>query len=162
VRAKDLEGLVERLGDSEVVVSAQPNFLKWAREGGLYDDRLGVERRRDSNRFGALQDAGATLAFGSDCMPMGPLYGIQQTVTAPEPAQRLSVTDAVRAYTHGAAYAGFDEERMGAVERGKCADFTVLEASPWNVPDDEITDIDVAMTVVGGEVVDPAEATADD
>jgi predicted amidohydrolase YtcJ len=145
--------LVERLGASDVVVSAQPNFLKWAREGGLYDSRLGVQRRRDSNRFAALQEAGATLAFGSDCMPMGPLYGIQQTVTAPEPAQRLSVTDALRAYTGGAAYAGFDEDRMGTVERGKCADFVVLEDSPWEVSADEIADINVATTVVGGEVV---------
>jgi len=141
-----------------VVVSAQPNFLKWAREGGLYDSRLGVERRRESNRFGALREAGATLAFGSDCMPMGPLYGVQQTVTAPEPAQRLPVTDAIRAYTRGAAYAGFDEDRMGTVERGKCADFAVLEDSPWEVPGDEIADIDVAMTVVGGEVVYDGES----
>ncbi len=145
--------LVQRLGASDVVVSAQPNFLKWAREGGLYESRLGDERRRDSNRFGALEDAGATLAFGSDCMPMGPLYGIQQTVTAPEPAQRLPVTDAVRAYTRGAAFAGFDEDRMGTVEPGKCADFAVLETSPWEAPDGEIADIDVAMTVVGGETV---------
>jgi predicted amidohydrolase YtcJ len=147
------DDLIERLGAAGVVVSAQPNFLKWAREGGLYDSRLGVERRRDSNRFGALQEAGATLAFGSDCMPLGPLYGVQQTVTAPEPAQRLSVTDALRAYTRGAAYAGFDEDRTGTVERGKCADFAVLEESPWEVPEDGIADIDVAMTVVGGEVV---------
>ncbi len=147
------DDLIERLGASDVVVSAQPNFLKWAGEGGLYDSRLGVERRRDSNRFGALQDAGATLAFGSDCMPMAPLYGIEQTVTAPEPAQRLSVTDALRAYTQGAAYAGFDEDRMGSVEPGKCADFVVLEDSPWEVPGAKIADIDVAMTVVGGDVV---------
>jgi predicted amidohydrolase YtcJ len=86
-------------------------------------------------------------------MPIGPLYGIEQTVTAPEPEQRLSVTDAVRAYTRGAACAGFDEDRMGTIEPGKCADFTVLAESPWEVPDREIADIGVAMTVVGGEVV---------
>ncbi len=153
------DDLVERSGEADVVVSAQPNFLKWAREGGLYDSRLGGERRRESNRFGALREAGATLAFGSDCMPLGPLYGVQQTVTAPEPAQRLPVTGAIRAYTRGAAYAGFDEDRMGTVERGKCADFAVLEDSPWEVPGDEIADIDVAMTVVGGEVVYDGESS---
>jgi len=147
------DDLLGRLGESDIVVSAQPNFLKWAREGGLYDSRLGEKRRRESNRFGALQDAGATLAFGSDCMPMGPLYGVQQTVTAPEPEQQLSVTDALRAYTRGAAYAGFDEDRMGTIERGKCADFVALDASPWDVPHEEIANIDVAMTVVGGDVV---------
>ncbi len=147
------DDLTERLGESGVVVSAQPNFLKWAREGGLYDSRLGVERRRDSNRFGALQEAGARLAFGSDCMPLDPLFGVQQVVTAPDPGQRLSVTEALRAYTTGAAHAGFDEDRMGTVEPGKCADFVVLDESPWEVPDDEIADIAVAATVVDGEVV---------
>jgi predicted amidohydrolase YtcJ len=147
------DDLIERLADAGVVVSAQPNFLKWARDGGLYDGRLGRERRRDSNRLGALRDAGAALAFGSDCMPMDPLFGVQQVVTAPEPTQRLSVTDAIRAYTLGSARAGFDEGRMGTVEVGNCADFVVLEDSPWEVPDDEIADIAVADTVVGGEVV---------
>jgi predicted amidohydrolase YtcJ len=86
-------------------------------------------------------------------MPLDPLFGIQQAVTAPEPAQRLSVTDALRAYTHGAAYAGFDEDRTGTVEPGTCADVVVLEDSPWAVPDEDIADIGVAMTVVGGDVV---------
>jgi predicted amidohydrolase YtcJ len=150
------DDLIDRLAGTDVVVSAQPNFLKWAREGGLYDDRLGEARRRASNRFGALRDAGARLAFGSDCMPLDPLFGIQEVVTAPEPAQRLPVTDALRAYTSGAAYAGYDEDRMGTVEPGKCADFAVLDASPWSVPDTEIADVDVAMTVVGGDVVHDA------
>jgi predicted amidohydrolase YtcJ len=143
--------LVERLAAADVVVSAQPNFHKWAGEGGLYDSRIGDERRRQTNQFRALVDAGATLAFGSDCMPLDPLFGIGQAVTAPEPAQRLSVREALRAYTAGAAYAGFDEERMGTVEPGKLADVVVLDESPWEA--DDIADIDVSMTVVGGDVV---------
>ena len=93
------------------------------------------------------------LAFGSDCMPLDPLYGVQQTVTAPAPGQRLGVTEALRAYTSGAAYAGFAEDRFGTVEPGKRADFVVLADSPWAVDDDAIVDIDVSMTVVDGEVV---------
>ncbi|QCC50708.1 amidohydrolase [Halapricum salinum] len=147
------EALIERLGANEVVVSAQPNFHRWAREGGLYDTALGVERRERTNQFGALRAAGATLAFGSDCMPLDPLYGIEQAVTAPEPSQRLSVTEALQAYTLGSAYAGFDEGRLGTIEGGKRADFVVLDASPWEVPDAEIGRIDVAMTVVDGEIV---------
>jgi predicted amidohydrolase YtcJ len=145
--------LVERLGDSGVVVSAQPNFLKWAREDGLYESRLGPERTRETNRFRELLDAGAMLAFGSDCMPMDPLFGIQQAVTAPAAAQRLTVTEALRAYTHGAASAGFDEDRLGTIERGKRADLTVLEESPWDIDPESIADIDVEMTVVDGEIV---------
>jgi len=143
---------VERFAESGVVASVQPNFLKWAQEGGLYDDRLGSERRERSNRYADLLEAGVPLAFGSDCMPMDPLFGVHQTVNAPEERQRLSVTDALRAYTRGAAYAGFDEERLGTVEAGKRADFVVLERSPWEHPED-IENIDVALTVVDGDVV---------
>jgi len=143
--------LIERLAAADIVVSVQPNFLKWAREDGLYTRRLGDERRLASNRFGDLRAAGATLAFGSDCMPLAPLFGIAQVVDAPSPEQQLSVTDALRAYTVGGAYAGFDEERLGTIEVGTCADFVVLESSPWEA--DDIADIDVEMTIVGGEIV---------
>ncbi|SDK06594.1 hypothetical protein SAMN05216226_11649 [Halovenus aranensis] len=145
------DDLIDRLADEDVVVSAQPNFLKWAREGGLYTDRIGDQRREDSNRFGTLLESGATLAFGSDCMPMDPLFGVAQAVDAPTQAQSLSVTEALRAYTAGGAYAGFDEDRLGTVEAGHCADFVVLEESPWE--SDDIAGIDVSMTVVGGETV---------
>jgi predicted amidohydrolase YtcJ len=141
---------IERFGDLGVVASVQPNFLKWAREGGLYDSRIG-DRRLETNRFANLLEAGAPLAFSSDCMPLDPLLGIHQCVTADTDEQRLSVTDALRAYTSGAAYAGFDEDRLGTLERGKCADFTVLDESPWEA--DDIEAIDVAMTVVDGDVV---------
>jgi len=147
------DDLIDRLAASSVVVSAQPNFLKWAREGGLYASRLGDERRLASNRFGALLEAGVPLAFGSDCMPLDPLFGIEQAVTAPGDEQRLSVTDALRAYTSGAAYAGFDEARLGTVEPGKLADLVVLEESPWAVDPGDIGDIEVTRTVVGGETV---------
>jgi len=147
------DDLIDRLAESDVVVSAQPNFLKWAREGGLYASRLGDERRLASNRFGALLDAGVPLAFGSDCMPLDPLFGVEQVVTAPGDEQRLSVTDALRAYTRGAAYAGSDEDRLGTVEPGKLADLVVLDESPWAVDPAGIGDIDVAWTVVGGETV---------
>ena len=145
------DDLIDRLTESDVVASVQPNFLKWAREGGLYGQRLGDTRRRASNQFRTLLDSDVELAFGSDCMPLDPLFGIDQAVNAPEPEQRLSVTEALRAYTSGAAYAGFDEDRMGTIEVGKCADFVVLDGSPWE--SENIASLDVAMTVVGGEVV---------
>ncbi|WP_433625187.1 amidohydrolase [Halomicrococcus sp. NG-SE-24] len=143
---------VERFAESGVVASVQPNFLKWAGEDGLYDERLGTDRRRRTNRFRDLLDAGARLAFGSDCMPMDPLLGVHHAVNAPAEAQHLSVTEALRAYTLGAAYAGFDEDRMGTVEAGKVADLVALERSPWE-HEDAIEDVDVALTVVDGEVV---------
>jgi predicted amidohydrolase YtcJ len=131
----------------------QPNFLRWARDGGLYHDRLGEARTAASNRFSDLRSAGVPLAFGSDGMPLDPLYGVQQTVTAPDPGQRLDVTEALRAYTAGAAYAGRAEDRFGTVEPGTCADFVVLAESPWTVDPEDLADVGVAMTVVDGEVV---------
>ena len=147
------DDLVERFADLGVVASVQPNFLKWAREGGLYDARLGGERARSTNRYRDLLDAGVPLAFGSDCMPLGPLFGVRQAVTAPAEGQRLSVTEALRAYTRGAAYAGFDEERLGTVAVGKRADLVVLDASPWEVPPAELDGVAATHTVVDGSVV---------
>ena len=143
--------LIERLAASDVVVSAQPNFLKWAREGGLYATRLGDRRRRESNRFGKLLDSGVTLAFGSDCMPLDPLFGVAQAVDAPTPQQELSTFEALRAYTHGAARAGFDEHRMGTVTVGHHADLVALGTDPWTADDNAA--VDVTMTVVDGEIV---------
>ncbi|HET7325287.1 MAG TPA: amidohydrolase [Halococcus sp.] len=149
------ESAIEHLTDSGIIASVQPNFLKWAHEGGLYDSRLGSERRKRSNPFRTLLDAGVHLAFGSDCMPLDPLFGIHQAVNAPVETQRLSVTEALRAYTHGAAYAGFDERRFGTIEAGKKADFVVIDRSPWEHAE-AIENIDVAMTVVDGKIVHDA------
>ncbi len=142
---------VERMADAGIVASCQPNFLQWAGDGGLYDQRLGEARRRRSNRFRDLLDAGVPLAFGSDSMPLGPLEGVHHAVKAPDERQRLGVTEALRAYTLGGAYAGFDEDRLGTVEAGKRADMVVLERSPWE--NEDVREIDVAATVVDGEVV---------
>ena len=142
---------IRRIAESGVVASVQPNFLKWAGEDGLYDARLG-DRRTETNRYRDMIDAGVRLAFGSDGMPMDPLLGVHHAVNAPTESQRLTVTEALRAYTHGAAYAGFDEDRIGTVESGKRADFVVLDGSPWAVPE-SICDVDVTMTVVDGDVV---------
>ncbi|MFW5939635.1 MAG: amidohydrolase [Halolamina sp.] len=142
---------IERFAEMGVVASVQPNFLKWAKGGGLYESRLGG-RRTETNRYASLAGAGVPLAFGSDCMPLDPLLGVHHAVTTEVDAQRLSVTEALRAYTFGAAYAGFDETRLGTIEPGKLADFTVLERSPWEHAD-EIREIDVALTVVDGDVV---------
>ncbi|MFW6318043.1 MAG: amidohydrolase, partial [Halorubrum sp.] len=146
------DAAIDRLAESGVVASVQPNFLKWAGEDGLYEARLGPERTAATNRYRDMLDAGVRLAFGSDGMPMDPLVGVHHAVNAPAAAQRLTVTEALRAYTRGAAYAGFDEDRLGTVAVGKRADLVALDASPW-ARSDAIRDIDVALTVVDGEVI---------
>ena len=142
---------IDRFAELDVVASVQPNFLKWAVEEGLYASRLG-NRTPVSNRFGNLLDAGVEVAFGSDSMPLDPLLGVDWAVNAPEPPQRVPVTDAFRAYTLGAAHAGFDDQRLGTISPGKRADLVVLEQSPWDETE-TIRSIDVEMTVVDGEIV---------
>ena len=141
-----------RLADLGVVASVQPNFLKWAAPGGLYERRLGPERGAATNRYRDLLDAGVPLAFGSDGMPLDPLLGVHHAVTHPTADQRLSVTEALRAYTRGGAYAGFDEDRVGTVAPGTRADLVALDGSPWDAPD-AIGELGVALTVVDGAVV---------
>ncbi|MHC3437390.1 amidohydrolase [Natrialbaceae archaeon A-gly3] len=149
---------IARMAEAGIVASMQPNFLRWADEGGLYDRRLGKRRRKRADRFRKALEAGVPLAFGSDCMPLDPLFGVHHAVNAPIEDQRLSVTEALRAYTYGGAYAGFDEDRLGTLEVGKRADLVVLEASPWDLPED-IDGIDVAATVVDGEVAYATEGS---
>ncbi|WP_226005284.1 amidohydrolase [Natrinema salinisoli] len=143
---------LERMADVGIVASMQPNFHRWADDGGLYDRRLGEDRRRRTNRFRRVLEASVPLAFGSDCMPLDPLLGIHHAVNAPTETQQLSVTEALRAYTRGAAYAGFDDDRLGALEPGNRGDLVILEESPWD-QSDRIDEIEVATTIVGGEVV---------
>jgi predicted amidohydrolase YtcJ len=145
------EDLIERFRQTSAVASVQPNFLRWAEEGGLYDERLGERRRKRTNRYADLLGSDVPLAFGSDCMPLGPLFGIHRAVNAPIEGQRLPVTEALRAYTHGVAYAGFDEDRLGTIETGKQADLVVLDRSPWDHPE-AIEAIDVSLTVVDGRI----------
>ncbi len=152
---------IDRLAEVGLVASMQPNFLKWAEPEGLYDRRLGESRSRSSNRLRELVDAGVHLAFGSDCMPMDPLVGIHWAVNARDPAQRLTVDEAVQAYTHGAAYAGFDEHRLGSIESGKRADVVILERSPWE-HQHAIDDIDVWRTLVDGRIVHPTASRTRD
>ena len=69
------------------------------------------------------------------------------------PEQKITVEDALRAYTSGAAYAEFAESRKGTLERGKLADFVILDRDLTRIPPETIRDVKVVMTVVGGKVV---------
>ncbi len=134
-------------------------------DGRWADQRLGRERNKGTYAFRSLLDAKARLAFGSDwdVAPLSPIAGIYAAVTRrtidgrnPQgwvPEQKITVEEALRAYTAGAAYAGFEEKEKGSLEPGKLADFVVLSADPFSVAPEEIEKIVVDQTVVGGKVV---------
>ena len=126
--------------------------------------RFWGERARFGYAWRTLLDNGATLVFGSDAPvePIEPLRGIYAAVTrrrpdgAPRlegwyPQQRLSVDQAIRAYTVGAAFASGRENTMGSISPGKLADFTIFDRDIFVIPNDELLEVNIAGTIVDGE-----------
>lgn len=146
------ERQIAKLKELGIIASMQPNFVQWSGPGLLYETRLGPERDAQIDPHRKVLQAGVKLAFGSDGMPFGPLYGIHCAVNAPHEVQRLSVEEAMRAYTLDAAYASFEERVAGSLEPGKRADFIVLAEDPAQAPD-KIKEISVERTYLGGGCV---------
>jgi len=147
---KEHIGRMRRLG---LIASMQPNFVgEWGGINGMYYDRLGPERAARNNPFREVLSARVRLAFGSDCMPFSPPYGILSAMRAPHDAQRLSAEQAIAAYTRDAAYAGFDERIKGTISEGKLADFVVMSSDPIAEPG-TVEGMLVVKTVLNGEVV---------
>jgi len=144
---------IERAQDLDLHISMQPNFVgNWSGEGKMYVDRLGRDRDQQIDPHRLVLDAGLPLAFGSDCMPMSPLYGLHWAVNAPHQHQRVSVEEAVTCYTENGAYFSFEETLKGKVEPGMLADLVVLDQDPRQVPE-KLADLQVDMTFVGGKLV---------
>lgn len=133
-----------------LVAAMQPNFLQWSGPGGLYEERLGPERDAVIDPHASVLAQGIPLAFGSDGMPMGPLYGIGLALDPPHPSQKLSLSEAIHAYTEGAAYAAFAERELGTIAPGKQADLVVLSGDPTRQPWQEL---EVEMTFLAGDRV---------
>lgn len=154
---------IPRFGQQQVIASMQPRHL--ADDGRWAEKRLGPERVKTAYAFRALIDSGATLAFGSDwpVAPMSPIFGIAAAVTRqtldgkhPEgwtPEQKITVEEAVRAYTRGAAFGSFEENIKGVIEPGKLADITVLSQDIFTVDPAKIQDTVVTTLVFNGRVV---------
>jgi predicted amidohydrolase YtcJ len=135
-----------------IVASCQPNFLQWSLPGGLYERRLGGEWLARNNPYRLLLDAGAHLAFGSDCMPFNPNYGIHLAVNSPFSKQRISVEEAVRCYTSEGAYLLGMEGSVGRIEKGYFADLIVLPRG-YLREKERIKDQEVLATIVRGEII---------
>ncbi len=154
---------IPRFAQLGVIPSMQPYH---AIDDGRWAERvIGLERVKTTYAFRSLLDAGARLAFGSDWFvaPPTPLEGIYAAVTRRTlddrnpsgwvPEQKVGVEDALRAYTVNAAFASFDDEIKGSLERGKLADLVLVDRDITRIPPETIRDARVLMTVVGGRVV---------
>lgn len=146
--------LIERVKQLDMLVLQQPNFVhRWGLPGGMYDMRLGPERAQQLNNFRRILDAGIKVAFGSDCMPMDPMYGIYSATTHPNTAIRITIEEAIRLYTVDAAYASFEENIKGSLAVGKLADFIVLSNNPLQVKPEDLKNVKILETYVGGQRV---------
>jgi len=154
---------IPRFARDRVIASMQPYHC--IDDGRWAEKRIGPERAKTTYAFRSLLDAGATLAFGSDwdVAPMAPLMGIYAAVTRrtldgkhPEgwvPEQKISVAEAVRAYTMGSAYASFDESLKGSIEPGKLADLAVLSDDIFTIDPVKIAVTKVFITIFDGRII---------
>ncbi len=124
---------IEACARMGIYLSMQPQFdLLWAGDGGMYDVRLGNERKRSMNALARILRAGATLCGGDDSpvCDLDPLAGMQACIEHHEPSERIGAHQALAAYTVAAARFGYAEERTGNLAPGLAADLVVLDRDP--------------------------------
>ena len=153
----------KRFADLNVIASMQPYHA--IDDGRWAEEVIGPERAKSTYAFKSLLDAGANVAFGSDwyVAPPIPLTGIYAAVTRstldgehPDgwvPEEKISVEDALTAYTRTAAYASFDENVKGQLKPGLLADFIILDKNVLEIAPENIRNVRVMRTVVGGETI---------
>jgi predicted amidohydrolase YtcJ len=152
-----------RLGPLGVIASMQPYHA--IDDGRWAVNRIGPGRIRLSYAWRSVLDHGGVLAFGSDwpVAPLDPILGIYAAVTRrtldgrnPQgwvPEERITVAEAVHAYTMGSAFAEHQETVKGSIEPHKLADLVVLSADIFAIPPEQIDTVRVHLTVFGGAVI---------
>jgi len=154
---------IPRFGKLHVVASMQPMHIiddgRWAWK------RLDEKRLKGTYAFRSLLDSGAVLAFGSDSpvASMNAVWGIYAAVTRRTlddknpngwiPEQKISVDEAVRAFTWGSAYAEFQDSVKGTLEVGKLADLVILSDDIYTIDPVKIANVMVLTTVMNGRIV---------
>jgi hypothetical protein len=154
---------IQQFARQRVIASMQPYHA--IDDGRWAENRIGPERARGTYAFRSLLDAGAMLAFGSDWFvaPMEPMMGVYAAVTRrtldgkrPQgwvPEQKITVAEALRAYTLGSAFASFTERDKGSLEAGKLADLAVLSDDIFRINPTDIEKVKVVMTIFDGRLI---------
>ncbi len=146
---------VERAKSHGIIFSMQPNFVwRWGMVdvNSMYEQRLGRERTLVNNPFKWIFDENLLVIFGSDGMPLGPLYGIKGAIYHPNPELRLTLEEAVQCYTLNPAIASKEEVVKGTLSVGKLADIVILNKNLDEIQLEEFHDVKIAYTIVGGEI----------
>ena len=156
---------IPRFKTLDVIASMQPYHA--IDDGRWAETVIGAERSKTTYAFRSLLDAGARLAFGSDWFvaPPTPLEGIYAAVTRRTldgahpggwvPEQKITVEEALAAYTSGAAYASFEDSQKGTIAPGMLADLVVIDRDIRSMPPEQIRTAKVMRTIVGGKTVFP-------
>ncbi len=157
--AKDFD----RFAQLHVIASVQPYHA--IDDGRFAESHIGHERASRTYAFRTFLDHGVRLAFGTDweVAPLDPLLTVYAAVTRATldgknpngwfPEQKLSVAEAIEAYTIGSAYAEFQEKEKGSITPGKLADMVLLSEDIFSIPPEKIREARVLKTFVGGKLV---------
>jgi predicted amidohydrolase YtcJ len=156
--AKDFD----RFAQLKVIASVQPYHA--IDDGRFAEGRIGHDRSSRTYAFRTFLNHGVRLAFGTDwdVAPLDPVLGLYAAVTRATldgknpngwfPEQKLTVAEAIEAYTMGSAYAEFQEKDKGSLTPGKFADMVLLSDDVFSIAPEKIRDIKVLKTIVGGKI----------
>jgi len=152
-----------RFADMHVIASVQPYHA--IDDGRWAERRIGPERITTTYAFRTFLDRGVHLALGTDwnVAPLNPMLTLYAAATRATldgahpngwvPEQKISVEEALTAYTAGSAYAEFQEQQKGTLARGMLADLVILSDDILTIPPAKIKDVTVVTTIMGGKVV---------
>ena len=154
---------IPRLAPAGIIASMQPTHQTSDRL--MAEARLGPQRLAGAYAWQSVRKSGARLAFGTD-FPVespNPFPGLAAGISRQDlndrppggwiPSERLTLGEALRAYTRGAAYAGFAENKIGALEPGKWADFVIIDRDPTQIDAQSLARTQVLETWIGGKKV---------
>ena len=153
----------DRFAKLHVIASMQPYHA--IDDGRWAEKRLGHERARYSYAWRSFLDHGVTLAFGTDwpVAPLDPMLGLYAAVTRATldgknaggwiPEEKITLAEAIEAYTMGSAFAEFQEREKGSITPGKLADLVILSDNIFQLKPEAIRNVKLQTTIVGGEVI---------
>jgi hypothetical protein len=153
----------QRFANLHVIASVQPYHA--IDDGQWAERRIGPIRAKTTYAFRTFLDSGVHLAFGTDwtVAPLNPMLGLYAAVTRatldgkhPQgwiPEQKITIQEAIEAYTLGSAYAEFQEKEKGSITPGKLADLVLVSDNLLRIDPRAIRDAKVEMTMVGGKIV---------
>jgi len=149
---------MEKMAEYGIHITQQPNFTYTLE--GRYVANLDGWRLEHNNPVRSPMDHGIHVAISSDILPIGPFVGIYAAVTRKGMSGRvfgadeaISIEEAIQGYTIKGAYLGFEEDIKGSLEPGKLADMIVLSDDILTIDPEQIMDIEIEQTYVGGELV---------